>query len=691
MSGAAGLHPVGGAALVGPGGPAGRAARDDRAPEAIRSLEAWVLGALAGPARGLVAGAAARRRRVQLRRAAEQVQALLAQPAEVATPAALALAIRRDGFTGTAGVRLLAQVASRAISATGQRPWTTQLMAALALLDGCLAEMATGEGKTYAIALAAASAALAGRRVHVMTANDYLVQRDAERARPWFEALGLSCGAVLASQDAAERRAAWGCDVTYCVAREAAFDHMRDTRDGRHGAGGLERLAARLGGDAAAAADGPLLPVLDLALIDEADSQLIDDATLPLLLAAPAPADPQAAAQRRLLAFRALAVARGLQRGRDFELDEQGVTVRWTERGLAALEDCADVDDPAWRNRRHRRDQAELAIRALHGLVRDRDYVVRDDRVLLVDPATGRSAAGRAWSRGLHQLVEAKEGCALTEPTRVAARLSLQRFFGRYRSLAGITGTASEARRELHATFGLGVVAIPLRVRSRRSNGPLRLFADDAGRQAAVAARAAELLAAGRPVLVATDTVEQARALCAALTAHGLAASRLDALHDAHEAAVVAAAGQPRALTVATRMAGRGTDIELHPDARTAGGLHVIVCQDNPSGRLDRQVIGRCARAGDPGSAELWRTLEAAAWQPRPGLTGVLDRGVLALLRRVATAGRSAAWARIGRLASRWFEARQRHHERAGWRMRRLQLEDDLQWQTRVGSATPGQ
>jgi len=339
--------------------------------------------------------------------------------------------------------------------------------------------------------------------------------------------------------------------------------------------------------------------------------------------------------------------------------------------------------DPVWRNRRHRRDQVELALRALHGLLRDRDYVVREDKVEIVDASTGRSAAGRSWSRGLHQMVEAKEGCALTQPTRVAARLSLQRFFGRYLGLAGISGTALETRQELHRAFGLVVVPIPLRRPGRRVVGPLRLFADAAQRHAAVPARVMPLLAAGRAVLVTTDTVEQARALCDELARHGLNPARLDALHDAQEAAVVAAAGQPGALTVATRMAGRGTDIELHPATRAAGGLHVIVCQDNPSRRLDRQVMGRSARAGDPGSAEVWRTLDAAAWQPRPGPAAVIDHTARWLCHR-ASAG-TGPHLRLHGLAAAWFKARQRQHELAGWRLRQLQLEEDLQWQTRVG------
>lgn len=573
----------------------------------------------------------------------------------------------RDGLGPAHRARALGCAAAVAQRVLGRDPYDPQLQCAAALLDEHLVEMATGEGKTLAAALAAAVAALAGVPVHVMTANDYLAARDAAQLGPFFGALGLRTGVVLATTPPDARRAAYACDLTYATAREIAFDHLRDRAHLQAGGGALQRCAAGLAGE-----PGPplLLRGLCMALVDEADSLLIDEATMPLVLA-----ETEDDPAHRAACFQALLLARRLVPGEDFHLEAERLSVHWTETGAERLEPMAEGLGGAWLNRRHRQDLVATALVALHGLQRDRHYLVREARVELLDGITGRTAPGRVWSRGLQTLVELKEGCPVTPPTRTSAQTSYQRFFRSYLHLAGTSGTLAECHRELRAVYARRVVAVPLRCPSRRTLLPPRLFASRQARAEAVPARVQALLAQGRAVLVGVDTVEDAQTLCALLAAAGLAHQVLDARHDADEAAIVARAGAAGAVTVATRMAGRGTDIALSPEVAAGGGLHVLCCQDNPSARLDRQLIGRAARQGDPGSAEVWHALDVSIWQSGGPSVALLRRrqqegpGVLGVPAAVVQA---------------WVRHWQDRHEEQGRRQRRRLLEQDRTWQTQL-------
>ena len=601
--------------------------------------------------------------------------------------AALRIALRQPGGLAAGRVRVLTLVAATGEQVLGLRPYLSQLLAACALLDGELAEMATGEGKTYAAALAAAAAALGGVPVHVMTANDYLVQRDAKAFAPLFEALGLSVGFVQAGSTPAERRAAYACDLTYCTAREAAFDYLRDASGGQAFQGELQRRAALLGSHTpGGAGEAPVLRGLWRAIVDEADGLLADEAAMPLLLSAALPAAPGDTAAQRALGFQSLAMARHLRPGEDYALQDDPRQVRLAAGGEQRLEALAAPLGGPWLNRRHRRDSVLLALQALHLLQRDRDYVVRDGQVLLLDPVTGRTAEGRRWTRGLHALVELKEGCALSPPTTVAARISLQRFFGRYLGLAGMSGTLRECGADLQRSYGCRVVRIPLRRPDARCRLPDRLFATEEARCRAAVQRVQALHARGQPVLLGTDSVQASEALSRALAEAGVPHQRLDAQHDAQEARVVAQAGQRGAVTVATHMAGRGTDILLGPGVAELGGLHVLSCQDNPSARLDRQLIGRCARTGLPGSAEVWRWLDAPAWAPGTGLPGWLDRRCReAAVRRLERCADAAHGLPLPPGAQRWFHWRQARHEADQALLRRQLAEQDLDWLHRAG------
>jgi preprotein translocase subunit SecA len=672
--------------------PAPYVQRPDTRAEASLGLGAWLARRLQGralralgEAESRLAGANRHAGRARALWQALQADAAGPRPPAAAEVARLRATLRHGPLTRTLRGQALLMAARAGRAALGRTPYATQLQAALILLDGGLAEMATGEGKTYAAALGAAAWALAGLPVHLMTANDYLVERDAREMRPLFEALGLSVGRVVAASTAAERRAAYACDVTYCTAREVAFDHLRDLHRGVAFRSALQQRLDGLQQQLAPAGEPPLLRGLWAAVVDEADSLLVDEAALPLLLSEtldPAGAGAAAAARQRAIAFQSLALARELQPGAHFRHDAKTGRVDWTPAGEARVEALAAPLSGVWFNRRHRRDLLASALHALHGLQADRDYLVVDRAVKLLDPVTGRPAEGRVWSRGLQAAVEMKEGCPLSPPTRVAARLSLQRFFNRYLHLAGMSGTLHECAGQLREAYGCRVAVVPHRLPSRLQRLPDRVFATDVQRRDAAVKRMQQLQRRGVPVLVATGSVRASEALSEALAAAGIAHVRLDARHDAAEAEVVARAGRAGAVTVATHMAGRGTDIALGPGVAARGGLHVLCCQDNPSARLDRQVIGRAGRQGEPGTAEVWRALDAPAWQPGSGWAAAVDRWLHAAWRRdpASGPGRSA-----GRPVSRWFAWRQSRHDALQFRLRRAEIDQDLHWQHRTG------
>lgn len=628
-------------------------AADDRAP-------AW-----RWPPRGR-AGAACRRIAIQAQQGAQAPRLEGAALAEALR--AVRLRLRRDGMQGRAASAALGLVARVAADTLGWKARPTQLFAAAALLDNCMAEMATGEGKTLAIGLAAAVAALAGMPVHVITANDYLAARDATRLTPLFSALGLRAAALSGVSGDSGRRAVYAHDIVYATAKDLAFDFLRD-RLARQG--GLDRAAAHLAptGDAPPA---PLLRGLCMALIDEADSILLDEAEVPLILSRAAPH-----AARRALLWQALAQARSLVEKRDFTLQPADRNARLTAAGEERLAGLAMGLGGPWLRPRYRREAVLTALAALHLYHRDEHYLVKDGAVELLDEITGRVAVGRVWSRGLHTAVALKEGLRPPAETETLAQTTFQRFFQRYWRLAGISGTLAEAGAELRAVYGTPIVGVPLHRPSRRVEGPVRRFHDRDMLFKAVAERTAELRGAGRPVLIGTDSVDASQALAARLAAAGIPAAVLNALHDADEAAIVAAAGRAGQVTVATRMAGRGTDIELDAAALAAGGLHVISCQNNLSRRLDRQLAGRAGRHGDPGSTERWllRILDTPA-RPETADIDWIWKSTNAIV----------VWLRDAAPVRSWIQWRE---ERRRAVMRQRLLEQDLYWERRLSFAGP--
>jgi preprotein translocase subunit SecA len=459
-----------------------------------------------------------------------------------------------------------------------------QFITAWLLLDRRLVEMETGEGKTLAVALAAATGALAGIPVHVVTANDYLVSRDAAALQPVFQALGLTTGSVTTETPAMIRPRMYGCDITYCTAKELAFDYLRD------------HLA---GTDKTQIDPKRNLRGLCMVIIDEADSVLIDEARMPLILSGQVAGPEQSAIYRQ-----ALFLVKKLLPGEDYHLDEVHHAAHLTPAGKKQAQNLSEHMGDYWKNGRRREETMCLALAAQYLFLKGRHYLVEDKEVIIIDDTTGRQAQGRTWSRGLHQLIEAKENCPLTEARQTAAQTTFQRFFSRYLRLSGVSGTLMEAADLLLAIYGLPVVKAPLRFASRRQMMPSQVFTDKNRQWQYVVARVQALRTSGRPVLIGTDSVNDSETLSAALSQANVPHTILNARFDAEEAEIVAGAGQVAAVTVSTNMAGRGTDISLGSNLAELGGLHVIACQTNHSRRIDRQLYGRCGRQGNPGSVE---------------------------------------------------------------------------------------
>jgi preprotein translocase subunit SecA len=518
---------------------------------------------------------------------------------------ALRADLRREGFTPEQVGRAFALVREYAGRRLGMRHFDVQLIGGWVLLRGMVAEMMTGEGKTLTATLPACTAALAGIPVHIITVNDYLARRDAAWMRPVYEALGLSVGTVTQGMGPEERRRAYRADVTYCTNKEIVFDYLRDRLALGRRPGPIQTRLERLYGPGAARVDRLRLRGLYYAIVDEADSVLIDEARTPLIISGHADGSYEAGLYRQ-----ALDLAGRLEPGADFAIDVPRRSATLTEAGRARLEELGAEIGGFWNGRQRREDLVRQALLARHLFHRDRHYVVKDGRVQIVDEYTGRVLPGRSWEGGLHQLVECKEGCEITTKTEILGRISYQRFFRRYLALAGMTGTASEAAGEFFSVYGLDVVPVPTNRPARRREMPARIFRTADEKWSAVVARIAEMHRIGRPVLVGTRTVAASEHLGRLLAGAGLPCRILNALQDEHEAEIVAGAGGSGRITVATNMAGRGTDIRLAPEVVALGGLHVIATERHDARRIDRQLFGRCGRQGDPGSCEAFVSLE---------------------------------------------------------------------------------
>lgn len=520
-----------------------------------------------------------------------------------------------EGFSEAAVAQSFALVRESAARMLGIRHYDSQLIGGWVMLRGMLAEMETGEGKTLTATLSAATAALVGIPVHIVTVNDYLAARDAEWMGPVFRQLGLTVGVITHQHSAEQRQHAYGSDIVYCSNKELVFDYLKDRlvlgRQGR----GLQVDLERLHSDSPRS-DSLLMRGLCFAIVDEADSVLIDEARTPLIIAAPGDTREQFKTYRM-----ALWLADQLRAGRDFQVNASQRSVQLSDRGRARLAQLSEPLGGVWLAEQRREHLLTQALIAGQLFKRDMHYLVRDDRVEIIDQNTGRVLPGRAWELGLQQMIEVKESCTLTASNEPLARISYQQFFRRYLRLAGMTGTAREVSKELHQVYGLRVVPIPTQKPSRRVSYPTRTFSTQTQKMKNLIYRISELHKQGRPVLAATRTLADSEQLSARLNEAGLLHQVLNARQDRDEARIVALAGEAGCITVATNMAGRGTDIKLGAGVAENGGLAVLIYEHNMERRIDRQLAGRAARQGDPGSVEVFVSLEDELLQRWPQLS----------------------------------------------------------------------
>jgi len=506
-----------------------------------------------------------------------------------------------DGLVHSA----LAAIREAADRQVGLRPFQVQIMGALALYRGCLAEMATGEGKTLTAGLAAILAGWSRHPCHIVTVNDYLVQRDAEWLAPLYHFCGVRVGFVTGSSNPAERAKNYGCDVTYVTSKELLADFLRD----RLHLGPLQnptrRLIRRMLAPPAKEASQLVLRGLHTVIVDEADSILIDEAVTPLIISAKHQNDALRESARL-----AQAMIGDLIPGIDYRSNLRYKEIELTAAGLKKIVDQAAHLPGLWQGHDRRLELVIQALVAREFYHRDQQYIVNENQLVIVDEFTGRPMHQRFWRAGMHQAVEAKEGLPISDPTETIARLSFQRFFKCFHKLSGMTGTAREAVGELWQVYGLPTVTIPPNKPCLRQQWPLRIFPDEKSKWLAILEEIERLHATGRPLLVGTRSVRASEQLWQWLAERGLEAKILNATRLKEEAEIVALAGEKGRITIATNMAGRGTDIKLGRGVVGLGGLHVIASEWHESGRVDRQLYGRSGRQGDPGSAQAFVSFE---------------------------------------------------------------------------------
>lgn len=512
---------------------------------------------------------------------------------------------RRGKLEGPKLEYALGLVREAAWRAIDKRPFLVQLMGAMAMIDGYIAEMATGEGKTLTAALAASIWAWMGRPVNIITVNDYLVQRDAELMGPIYESLDLRVGYIVHEMHPAQRIDHYRRNVVYTTSKELVADFLRDQI-----ALGAVRSStqAAIGLMASGLPKAPLmLPGLFRTIVDEADSLLIDEAVTPLIISNSPDDEPNTDLYRA-----AHQLAGQLQINRDFTVDRTIKQAELTAHGQQRLEELAQqLQANFWKGSRRREELVTQALTARYCFIRGEQYLVDSEgKVQIIDEFTGRIMADRSWRHGLHQAIEVKENVRCTADKENLARISFQRFFRQYPIMAGMTGTAWESRGELWQIYMRPVVRIPTNKPCIRIHLPTRMFDTLEQKWQAVVQRVCELNDQGVPVLVGTRSVLASEEVSKRLTAAGRAHRVLNATQTKQEADIVAQAGQAGQITVATNMAGRGTDIILGRGVAERGGLHVIATEPHGSGRVDRQLFGRAARQGDPGCAQMFCSAE---------------------------------------------------------------------------------
>ena len=443
------------------------------------------------------------------------------------------------------------------------RHYDVQLIGGVVLHEGKIEEMATGEGKTLVATLPAYLNALAGGGVHIITVNDYLARRDSEWMGPLYELLGLTIGNIQHDMPDDDRRAAYGADITFGTNNEFGFDYLRDNMKFR--------------------SEDMVQPTHNFAIVDEVDSILIDESRTPLIISGPAE-------QSTELYYKVDRLIPALKLERDYEVDEKNRSAALTEEGVSHLERLLGVDNLYDASHMDLVHHCQQAVKAHALFKRDRDYLLKDGEVVIVDEFTGRMMPGRRWSDGLHQAVEAKEGVKIAQENQTLATITFQNFFRMYDKLAGMTGTAITEAPEFHKIYDLDVLEIPTNKPLIRDELPDVIFRTESEKWKAAVEEITEQNETGRPVLVGTTSIEKSEKISKMLGKRGVKHVVLNAKHHEREAEIVALAGQQGAVTIATNMAGRGTDIVLGEGVKELGGLHVLGTERHEARRIDNQL-----------------------------------------------------------------------------------------------------
>jgi len=487
----------------------------------------------------------------------------------------------------------------------GMRPFPVQLLATLALHRGFLAEMATGEGKTLTAGLAGILAGWSHHPCHIVTVNDYLVHRDATWLQPLYEYCGVRVGYVTSPMKPDERRKGYAADVTYTTSKELLADFLRDSLIVGDARDPSRRLIRHMMRPQFASQEGLVMRGLHTAIVDEADSVLIDEAVTPLIISA----QKENEALREVVEV-AHRICQPLEPGIDYEINARYREIEITPEGRRKVQNrCGDLTG-IWRGEGRREELIKQALAAREFFVLGRQYIVVDQKVVIVDEFTGRPMPQRTWRQGMHQAIEAKEHVPVSHPSETIARMSFQRFFRMFHKVSGMTGTADEAAPEFWQIYGLPVMKIPTHKPCIRKQLPDRIFPDEQSKWESIVDEIVRIHREGRPILIGTRSVASSERLADLLAKRSIHFQLLNALRHAEEASIISVAGEDAHITIATNMAGRGTDIKLGNGIAERGGLHVIATERHESARVDRQLFGRSARQGDPGSAQAFVSAE---------------------------------------------------------------------------------
>ena len=558
----------------------------------------------------------------------------------------------------------------------GLRPYPAQVMCAMALDQGYLTEMATGEGKTLAACLPAILAAWTGRPCHIVTVNDYLGDRDASEMGPLYSFCGVSVGCVTGQMSPEERSLNYQKGVVYTTSKELVADFLRDRLRFGSFQHSTRRLIRQILRPSSSGFEGVVMRGMDTAIVDEADSVLIDEAVTPLIISRVQENRPLTEAFQT--GYR---IAESLVLGVDYHVNLKYREIRLTDRALKKIRAHSESLPGIWRGSSRSKELIQQALTAKEFYHRDKQYVVQEDKVVIVDEFTGRLMPNRTWRHGLHQAVETREGVEVSNPSETLARLSFQRFFRFFRKLSGMTGTAEEAASEFWNNYGLPVLSIPTHKPCVRQVLPDAVFSNTEKKWQAIAEEIVRCQKTGRPVLVGTRSVKASERLAALLDARGLEFNLLNAVHHKEEARIVAAAGEQGKITIATNMAGRGTDIKLGRGLAELGGLHVIASERHESRRIDRQLLGRCARQGDPGTAQVFISAEDE----------LMKRFVPAWMRKRLKLAVESGAPGARQLADKALSYAQHAAERLAFRERRnvLKMDDQLEEQLSFSASGP--